>query len=84
MSVERALYKCDGCSLELTMIAPVNRPCPKCGGTFQKQHPLDYEIPRGEQDRIDAIVAEVFPELLADIEKMLAAVADSQANDNGE
>lgn len=36
MATRRALFRCDGCEMELYMLAPVDRPCPACGGDFEE------------------------------------------------
>lgn len=80
----KALYRCDGCELELFLLAPVERPCPNCGGDFRvaggENHPMEasnemptrvskLEIARKRQ--IDDIVKREAPIMINELEEFV-------------
>lgn len=78
-SPRRALFKCDDCGMEIHLLAPVERPCPACGGTFIEQEDADIDLgykppERRQQIRalaIERLVRESMPEIYAGFDQLL-------------
>lgn len=86
MSPRRALFRCNGCEMQIHLIAPVERPCPACGGEFEEideeeeYTPLDLgfgsfrkpTIMPMTDDDIELTVQEAMPEIMAGLEELLS------------
>jgi hypothetical protein len=85
----KALYRCDGCRLELHLLAPVERPCPNCGGEFRTvsgyNHPVEAandmvtRVPKRIQSReqqIDAIVHKEAPAMIEQVVEFLRTTSE--------
>lgn len=86
MALRRAYFECDGCQMRLHLLAPVDRPCPACGGTFleieedEDYSPLDLGVigqlstnkVKLSTKLIDKIVEDEMPTIIDGFEKLLA------------
>lgn len=92
MSAYRALYRCNGCQMELHLLGPVDRPCPGCGGNFERvyNHPMEAlgdimgNTAKTREDNINEIVAREFPGLIAKLEEYLYAHVEMDKYSRGE
>lgn len=86
MTLRRAYFECDGCQMRLHLLAPVERPCPNCGGNFVE---IDDDEDYGQMDLgivgqlsadrvklapklIDKIIEDEMPEIIEGFEVLLA------------
>jgi len=84
--MRRALFRCDNCEMEEYLIAPVERPCPACGGQFieieeEDEFNFDFNLSGGiltpsnrgmSENDIDTIVKEQMATFDEELKELLA------------
>lgn len=92
MALRRAYFKCDNCGMELHLIAPVDRPCPACGGTFNEidddyedmgnldlgMQTLSVQNVKLSSKLVDKIIDDEMPEIIRGFEELLAEDAEKK------
>lgn len=71
--MQKVLFRCNECGLELTLHPPVTRPCPRCKGVFEEISTYSQFVGAKERS-IDKQVEKLFPEMMDEIEDFLSNV----------